>query len=141
MIVPDVNLLVYAYHEDDPNHEAAKRWWEGLVNGTEAIGVPWAVSMGFIRLMLNPRVLSSPMTSSSALGCVKTWMQYSHINPVTPGADHLTHFQRNLDASGGTAKLVPDAHIAAIALERQAVLHSNDSDFNRFPGLQWYNPL
>ena len=141
MIVPDINLLVYAYHKNDPNHEGAKRWWEGLVNGIEAIGVPWAVSMGFVRLMLNPRILSSPMTPSVALGCVKTWMQYPHINPINPGADHLTHLQRDLDSSGGAAKLVPDVHIAAIALEHQAVVHSNDLHFNRFPGLQWHNPL
>ena len=46
MIVPDVNLLVFAYHEDDPNHEAARRWWEELINGVETIGVPWSVTNG-----------------------------------------------------------------------------------------------
>ena len=141
MIVPDVNLLVYAYHEDDPNHEAARRWWEGLINGVETIGVPWSVSMGFVRLLSNPRVLVSPMSPSEATVHVESWFQYDHINPVSPGTDHLAHFRRSLDAAGGGTKLVPDAHIAALALERQATVHSNDSDFNRFPGLQWHNPL
>ena len=141
MIVPDVNLLVYAYHEDDPNHEAARRWWEGLINGGEVVGVPWAVSVGFVRLMSNSRVLASPMSPSAATVLVESWFRYDHINPISPGTDHLAHFRRSLDASGGGTKLVPDAHIAALALERQATVHSNDSDFDRFPGLRWYNPL
>lgn len=141
MIVPDVNLLVYAYHEDDPNHEAARRWWEGLINGVETIGVPWSVSMGFVRLLSNPRVLVSPMSPSAAIVHVESWFQYDHINPISPGADHLAHLRRSLDAAGGGAKLVPDAHIAALALEWQATVHSSASDFSRFPGLQWHNPL
>ena len=76
MIVPDVNLLVYAYHEDDPNHEAARRWWEGLINGGEAVGVPWAVSVGFVRLMSNPRVLTNPMSPSAATVHVEGWFRY-----------------------------------------------------------------
>ena len=141
MIVPDVNLLVYAYHEDDPNHEAARRWWEGLINGVETVGVPWSVSMGFVRLLSSPRILVSPLSPSAATELVESWFQYDHINPISPGTDYLVHFRRSLDATGGGTKLVPDAHIAALALERQAIVHSNDSDFNRFPGLQWHNPL
>ena len=141
MIVPDVNLLVYAYHEDDPNHAAARRWWEGLINGVETVGVPWAVSMGFVRLMSNPRVLTYPMSPSAATVHVESWFRYDHINPISPGADHLAHFRRSLDAAGGGSKLVTDAYIAALALERQATVHSNDSDFDRFPRLQRQNPL
>ena len=141
MIVPDVNLLVFAYHEQSPNHESARQWWEGLVNGTETVGIPWAVSMGFVRLMANPRILDSPMTPSLALDHVKSWFQFAHIRPLDPEANHLTHLQNILNTSGSGANLVPDAHIAALAIEHQAVLHSYDSDFGRFPGLQWHNPL
>ncbi|MDE0632345.1 MAG: PIN domain-containing protein [Caldilineaceae bacterium] len=139
--MPDVNLLVYAYHEDDPNHEGARLWWEGLINGVETVGVPWSVSMGFVRLLSSPRVLRSPMSPSAAIGHVESWFQYDHINPISPGTDHLAHLRRSLDAAGGGTNLVPDAHIAALALERQATVHSNDADFSRFPGLQWHNPL
>lgn len=141
MIVPDVNLLVYAYHEDDPNHEAARRWWEGLINGVETVGVPWSVSMGFVHLLSSPRILVSPMSPSAATLHVEGWIQHDHISPINPGPDHLAHFRRSLGAAGGGAKLVPDAHIAAMALERRATVHSNSSDFSRFPGLQWHNPL
>lgn len=141
MIVPDTNLLVYAYHKEDPSHEAARSWWEGLVNGTETVGVPWVVSTAFVRLMAHSSVLATPMSPSAALVCVKSWFQFTHIQPINPGADHLIHFQRNLDAVGGGANLVPDAHIAALAMEHQAEVHSNDSDFSRFQGLRWRNPL
>ena len=141
MIVPDVNLLVFAYHRQSPYHEAARGWWEGLVNGIETVGIPWAVTTGFVRLMANPRVLESPMSPSAALGRVRIWFEYAHIQPLAPGLNHLTNLQRFFDAVDGGAKLVPDAHIAALAIEYQAVVHSYDSDFGRFPGLQWLNPL
>ena len=141
MIVPDVNLLVFAYHEQSPYHQAARGWWEGLINGAELVGIPWAVSIGFVRLMANPKVLVTPMSPSAALGRVKSWFQYAHIQPLDPGANHLTFLQNIFDAVGGGAHLVPDAHIAALAMQHQAVVHSHDSDFGRFPGLQWHNPL
>ena len=141
MIVPDVNLLVYAYNEGAQWHAAAKRWWEGLVNGSERIGVPWVVSTGFVRLMTHPRALTSPISSAGAIAHVSDWFRYAHVTPINPGADHLTHMQRNLDAAGVGANLVTDAHIAALAIEYQAEVHSNDSDFGRFPGLRWRNPL
>lgn len=141
MIAPDLNLLVYAYHEDDPNHEAARRWWEGLINGSERVGIPWAVLVGFVQAMSSPMILKSPMSPAAATANVERWFQYDHINPISPGTDHLAHFRRSLDATGSDAKLVSYAHIAALALERQATVHSDDSDFCRFPGLQWHNPL
>ena len=61
MIIPDTNLLVYAYNDANPHHAEARQWWENTVAGNESIGIPWVVSMGFIRLMTNPRVLSSSL--------------------------------------------------------------------------------
>lgn len=141
MIVPDVNLLVYAYHEDDPNHEAARRWWEGLINGSERVGIPWVVLVGFVRVMSSPMILKSPMSPAAATANVERWFQYDQINPISPGTGHLAHFRRSFDAAGSDAKLGSYAHIAALALERQAIVHTDDSDLCRFPGLQWHNPL
>ena len=141
MIVPDTNLLVYAYNDGAPHHEAARRWWEDLINGAERVGLPWMVSTGFVRLMTHPRVLRSPVSPVDAIAHVRDWFRYAHVSPINPGSEHLTHVQRNLEAAGVGANLVTDAHIAALAMEYQAEVHSNDSDFSRFPGLRWRNPL
>lgn len=141
LILPDINLLVYAYNDGAPDHAKARKWWEGLVNGVERVGVPWIVAAGFVRLMTHPRILTNPLSPSVALDAVGEWFQYDHVMPINPGADHLKHFRTGLDAAGVGANLVTDAHIAALALEYQGVVHSNDSDFNRFPGLRWINPL
>ena len=141
MIVPDLNLVIYAHNDGAPQHDSARQWWEGLVNGVERVGVPWVVSMGFVRLMTHPRALAHPVTPEEAVDYLRQWFRFPHITPINPGADHLTYFQRNLVAAGVGANLVTDAHVAALAMEFQAEVHSNDSDFSRFPGLRWRNPL
>ena len=141
MIVPDLNLLVYAYNDGAPHHDSARRWWEDLVNGTERVGVPWVVSTGFVRLMTHPKVLTSPATPTQVVDYVRGWFQFPHVAPINPGAEHLSLFRRNLAAAGVGANLVTDSHIAAVAMEYQAEVHSNDTDFSRFPGLRWRNPL
>ncbi len=141
MIVPDINLLVYAYNEGSPHHDAALRWWEVLMNGTEQVGLPWIVAVGFVRLTTNPAMLTPPMTPAQAVGYVRDWLRRDHVTPLNPGPEHLALLQQNLAAAGAGANLVPDAHIAALAMEYGAEVHSNDADFARFPGLQWHNPL
>lgn len=141
MIVPDINLLVYAYNSGATNHAEARRWWEDTVNGDRRVGLPWAVVNGFVRLMTNPKVVAPPMSAPAAVDFVKSWFQYAHIIPVNPGVRHLEYLRQNLDAAGVGANLVTDAHIAAVAMEYQAEVHSNDADFGRFPGLRWVNPL
>lgn len=141
MIVPDVNLLVYAYNEAAPFHEQARRWWEGLVNGAERVGVPWLVAAGFVRVLTHPSVRERPTTPMQAVDYVQEWFRFSSVVPLNPGTEHLRLFRRALDAAGVGANLVTDAHVAALAMEHQAEVHSNDADFGRFPGLRWRNPL
>ena len=141
MIIPDLNLLIYAYNEAAPFHEDAKRWWEELVNGEVRVGIPWVVSIGFVRLMTHPRVLVHPMAPAQAVDFVLEWFRFPNVVPIHPGTDHLVYFRRNLLAAGVGGNLVTDSHLAALALEYQAELHSNDSDFARFPGLRWRKPL
>ena len=141
MIIPDLNLLIYAYNEAAPFHEGAKRWWEELVNGEARVGIPWVVSIGFVRLMTHPRVLVHPMAPAQAVDFVLEWFRFPNVVPIHPGTDHLVYFRRNLLAAGVGGNLVTDSHLAALALEYQAELHSNDSDFARFPGLRWRKPL
>ena len=142
MIVPDVNLLVYAYNPDAPWHEVARRWWDDLLNGSESVGVPWVVSTGFIRLIANPIVAARGLSLAAATAEVRQWFEHEHIIPLNPGDRHLDYLERNLAVDGVTAGLTTDAHIAALAMEHGAVVYTNnDRDFQRFPGLLWRNPL
>lgn len=141
MIVPDLNLLVFAYNDGAPFHPQARAWWEGLVNGDERVGIPWVVTSGFVRLTTHPRVLAQPMTVSTALGFVRRWFEFPHVTPLNPGARHLEIFQQLVEAAGTGGNLVTDAHIAAVAIEFQGEVQSNDTDFARFPGLNWSNPV
>ncbi len=141
MIVPDVNLLVFAHDNNSPHHKAAQTWWESLVNGTETVGLPWLVIVGFIRLITNPRVVTPPATPAQAVGYVQDWLACEHIVLINPGPAHLALLRQNLDAVGAGGNLVPDAHIAALAMEYAAEAHTGDADFGRFPGLRWRNPL
>ena len=141
MIVPDVNLLVYAYSRGSIHHEKARFWWEGLLNGQEPVGLPWVVIYGFIRLMTNPRVLESPVGMGQALDIVGAWLRRPRVLPLSPGAGHLDLLVALLGSAGGGSNLTTDAAIAAVALEHKAVVHSNDVDFLRFDSLTVVNPL
>ncbi len=141
MIVPDVNLLVYAYNREAVLHDQARRWWEDLVNGSERVGIPWIVAVGFVRLLTHRAVLERPLAPGRAVDIVEGWFGFPHLLPLNPGAGHLPLFRRVLAAAGVGADLVTDAHIAALAMEFQAEVHSNDADFGRFPGLRWRDPL
>lgn len=141
MIVPDANLLLYAYNDGAPLHVPARRWWEGMLNGSERVGVPWIVVAAFVRLMTRPPLLEHPYSPEQAINAVEEWFDLPHVTPVNPGPEHLTLMRRALAAAGVGGDLVTDAHIAALAMEYQAEVHSNDADFSRFPGLRWRNPL
>ena len=99
------------------------------------------VVAGFVRLLTHPSMLQFPATLMQAVNYVEQWFQFSHVTPLNPGREHLAIFRRALDAAGVGGNLVTDSHIAALAMEYQAEVHSNDTDFSRFPGLRWRNPL
>jgi toxin-antitoxin system PIN domain toxin len=141
VILPDLNLVVYAHNRDAPHHAASRAWWEGLLNQAEPVAVPWAVVLGFIRLMTHRAVLITPMTPAVAMTQVRAWFACSNVERLEPGPQHLDLLDRLLSAAGTAGNLTTDAHLAALAIEHQCELHSNDNDFARFPGLRWRNPL
>ena len=142
MIVPDVDLLVYAHDENATLHDGARRWWEGLLQGEEPVGVPWLVSTGFIRVMGNPKALATPWLPLRSVAQVRQWLTHAHVEPISPGPRRFEYLERNLDVVGTNFNLTPYAHIAALALEHGAEVHTNNArDFRRFPGLLWRNPL
>ena len=141
MIIPDVNLLVYAYNTDAPFHPQARRWWEACVTGSRPVAIPWAVALGYLRLMTNARVLPRPLTMAVALGHLRLWLEQPSVLILQPGPRHLGILTGFCEAGALSGPLLTDAHIAALAIENQAIVHSNDSDFSRFAGLRWINPL
>jgi toxin-antitoxin system PIN domain toxin len=141
MIVPDVNLLVYAYNKCAPKHEESKLWWEALLNGNRNVAIPWVVSTGFVRIMTHTKVMSPPMTPLYAFEIIESWFLIPHVNPINPGSRHLSFLKQMLKFAGVGGNMMTDIHIASIAMEYQAELHSNDSDFSRFTGLKWINPI
>ncbi len=141
MIIPDLNLLVYAHNAADQRHAAAREWWETCLNGHEPVGMAWATLLGFVRLTTHRQVLVSPLPVATATGVVEEWLDQPIVRVLVPGRDHARHCFGFLKKLGVAGNLTTDAHLAALALEYQAELHSTDTDFARFPGLRWRNPL
>ncbi len=141
MIIPDVNLLLYAEIAAFPEHPAARRWWENLLDGRDEVGIAAVAMFGFIRLATNPRVFSPPLAVDDALDRVERWLTQPHVRVVVPGPRHIEIAFRLLRALGTAANLTTDTQLAAFAIENGATLCSNDSDFGRFAGLSWTNPL
>ena len=141
MIVPDVNMLVYAHNAAAPRHDDAHLWWNALLDGTEEVGLPWVVSTGFVRVITNSTIVSPSYSSISAVDLLMDWFERSHVIPLEPQDAHLALLRQNLAVPGGGPNLVTDAHIAAVAMEYDAEVHSADRDFGRFPGVRWHNPL
>ncbi|MYE25470.1 MAG: type II toxin-antitoxin system VapC family toxin [Gammaproteobacteria bacterium] len=140
MLIPDVNLLVYAYNEDAPFHAVAKTWWETRLSEVEPVGLAWVAMLGFVRIMSNRRVLARPMPLDEAVGHCRAWLGVPNVSIVLPGPRHLDILGSLLAGPVGS-NLVTDAHLAALAIEHQAELQSNDTDFGRFSGLRWRNPV
>jgi toxin-antitoxin system PIN domain toxin len=141
MIIPDINLLLYAHVTSFPKHAAARTWWEAALSGNTDVGIVAPVAFGFIRIGTNPRVFDPPMSVDAAITHVESWLARPRVRFLAPGSRHLELAFGLLRALGAAASLTTDAQIAAFALENQAELHSNDTDFARFPGLRWVNPI
>ncbi len=137
----DVNLLLYATNTAAPHHQRAKAWFEELMSSGETVALPWAVLVAFVRLTTNPRVLANPLTANAAIDYVGSWRAHPTVTVPEPTDRHLTILEHLLTATGVGGNLVADAHLAALAIEHGATLCSVDSDFGRFPGLNWIDPI
>jgi toxin-antitoxin system PIN domain toxin len=141
VIIPDVNLLVYAYMDAVPQHRPARAWWESLLNGKEEVGLAPLALFGFVRLCTNRRIFESPLATSAAVGYVKEWLAAPRAQLLASGPRHVELALGLVEAAGAGGNLTTDAQLAAHGLELQATVASNDVDFGRFPGLRWVNPL
>lgn len=141
MILIDANILVYAHVASFHQHEPARAWLDARLGGPTAVGLPWESLLAFVRLVSNPRIFERPETVASAWGQAREWLAA----PVawTPLATerHAVLLDGFLGSGVSRANHVPDAHLAALAIEHGLTLCSTDGDFARFSGLRWENPL
>ncbi len=141
MLIPDINIMVHAYNLNSPRHARARWWWVDTLNQPRPIGMPWATVLGFIRIMTHRNVLENPMHVEDAIRRVRAWLQHPAVQVLSPGDHHFEILFSLLLHLGTAGNLTTDAHLAALAIEYQAELVSTDTDFARFPGLRWLNPL
>lgn len=141
MILPDINLLVYAHDETSKCHVPAKRWWKEQLNGSQLVALSWVTVLGFIRLLTNPRIFQQPYAPAEILAIVKTWLEQPHVRMIDPAEQHFGLLAKLIEQIGTAGNLTTDAHLAALAIERGLILQTTDADFARFPGLKWHNPL
>ena len=141
MIVPDINLLVYAHDSEFPRHGEVRDWWEELMNGSGSVGLAWVAMLGFIRITTNSKILDNPIAPATACEHVRSWLGRPQSIVIHPGDRHAEILFQLLEQAGSAGNLTTDAHLAALSIEHQAELHSADADMARFPGLRWVNPL
>lgn len=141
MIIPDVNLLLYALDEGSVHHQRARNWLEVSLSGTEMVGFPWVVLLAFLRLSTRSQLFAEPLASNEAFDIIEGWLAQPCAVTVEPTARHLAILRGLIEPVGSAGNLTTDAHLAALAIENGAELCSADRDFGRFPGLRWTNPL
>ncbi len=137
----DVNLLLYAVDETSPFYDRARPWFERTLSGSETVALPWHTLTAFVRLTTHATVMTEPLSSDQALDYVEQWLIQPCATVVHPTFRHAAVMRDLLRAVGTGGNRVADAHLAALAIEHGATLCSRDSDFSRFPGLRWVDPL
>jgi toxin-antitoxin system PIN domain toxin len=141
MILPDVNILVYAHREDAPNHLAYRDWLEGVINSDQAYGMADLVLSGFLRVVTHPRIFSPPSTIEMALAFAKDIRSQPNCVPISPGPRHWEIFEKLCRTANVKGNLVPDAYLAALAIESGSEWLTTDRDYARFSGLRWRHPF
>ncbi len=111
------------------------------MNGSGSVGLAWVAMLGFIRITTNSKILDNPIEPATACAHVRSWLDRPQSIVIHPGDRHAEILFQLLEQAGSAGNLTTDAHLAALAIEHQAELHSTDADMARFPGLRWMNPL
>jgi hypothetical protein len=141
VILVDVNLLLNAYDEESPQHDPARRWLEGVLSGPDTVGFAWATIVAFLRIGTHPSVFARPLAREEATSIVSEWLARPNVTVLEAGERHWEILSRLVTESQARGPLVPDAHLAALAIEHGAVIHTSDQDFSRFAPARWVDPL
>jgi uncharacterized protein len=140
LILVDANLLIYASVESMPQHDVSRRWLEERLGGSTKVGLPWPSLLAFLRIVTNSRLFQPATRMSSAWQRVEQWLDQPPAWIPQPTDAHASILAQLLSDEVHD-ELVPDAHLAALAIEHGLTVCSTDGDFARFPGVRWENPL
>lgn len=137
----DANILLYAAHASAPEHARAAAWLETRLNGERRVGLPWESLTAFLRIATHPRAFARPLRPDEAWGLVSDWLAAPMAwvpQPTDSHADVLGALVHRYHLSG---RLIPDGHLAALAIQHGLEVCSADTDFARFTEIRWVNPL
>jgi hypothetical protein len=141
VILLDANLLIYAHVRSFPQHERVRAWLDDQLNAGGRVGMPWSTLLAFLRIVTNPRIFERPEPMPDAWRQVEFWLDVDTVWTPEPTERHREVIGPLLVAGGARSSLVPDAYLAALAVEHGLEVCSCDGDFARFPGVRWKNPL
>lgn len=141
MILVDANILLYAALTAFSQSRPARTWLDARLNGSAPVGLPWPSLLAFLRVATNPRAVPRPVSLHDAWGQVTDWLDCDTAWVPEPTESHRQVLGTLLAQPGVSGKLIPDAHLAALAIEHGLTMCSADTDFARFKGLRWENPL
>lgn len=141
MNLPDVNLLLYAVDSTSPRHAVAQAWLERCLSGPETFAFSWSILTAFLRLSTRASVFQQPLSVGQAFDMVTGWLAQPCVIVLHPTERHHLVMRELLEPLGTAGNLVPDAHLAALALEHGAIVASSDPDFARFARVRWSDPL
>lgn len=141
MIIPDLNLLLYATFDCFPLHAQARAWWEATLSGSELVGLTAPVVFGFLRLSTSRRVFAPPLGVEAAIAHVESWLARPQVEYLAGGERQLQLALGLLRAVGASRNLTTDVQIASHALAVQGTVYSHDTDFGRFPRVPWVDPV
>lgn len=141
MILVDANLLIYAYNKSSDQHQEAKGWLDTALNGIPKVGLPWASLLAFTRIVTNHRIFETPAPPSHAWEQVMKWIQAPAAWVPQETEHHAEVIQNIIQAVSIGANDIPDIHLAALAVEHGLKIYSTDSDFSKYHGIDWINPL
>jgi uncharacterized protein len=141
VIVPDVNLLLYANNPVTREYTIARNWVEAILRGNEFVGFSWPVLCGFLRISTSPRTFPDPLEMEFALKLVNDWINRDHVIVLNPTDDHWVILNRLITDGKVRGAITSDAEIATYATEHGGTLYTTDRGFARFPGLKFINPI
>jgi uncharacterized protein len=141
MMLADTNILIYAHRPEAERHGEYRKWVLDLINGPEPYAVSDFALNGMVRVVTNPRVYSRPTPPDLALDFADRLRSQPHAIVVSPGAGFWRIFLELCRRTEARGKLIPDAYLAALAIEHGCEFVTADGDFRRFPGLRWRHPL